>query len=214
MPLYQHSLLHTGASVWIWHLTETLSDLQWFLSDEDFNAICRLYHLPSRRLQKMITRLLLDKLESPHRIDIQYDELGKPELKGIPGTVSISHSREHIGLLYHPTRQAGLDLEEVSPRIMKIASRFLHPVEKLWIRKEQELADTALVWSAKEALFKTIGGGGIHFAQDLLIHEPKFTDVDNGHGTAEYQGHKGHFHFDYHFKYLEGVLMVHTIAKD
>ena len=65
-----------------------------------------------------------------------------------------------------------------------------------------------------QALFKTIGGGGIHFAEDLRIHEPKFTDVDNGHGSAEYQGHKGHLHFDYHFKYLEGVLMVHTIAKD
>ena len=213
MPLFQHTLLTSGAGVWVWHLTETQKDFESLVNAEDFEEILRLYPHPTRRLEKMATRCLLDLLHPTQRIDIQYDELGSPGLNGHDGYISISHCREHIGLLYHPLERCGLDLEERSSRVMKIANRFLNTVEKAWIRRENELDDTTLVWSTKEALFKTLGGGGIHFAADLTVYEPVFTDKEEGFGEANYHGHKGEKDFTYRFKYLDGVLLVHTIAK-
>ena len=213
MPLIQHTLLSTGAGVWIWHLTETQNDFERFLSPDDFAEILRLYPHDTRRREKMATRCLLDALQPGHRIDIQYDELGAPGLHGREGHISISHCRTHIGLLYHPLERCGLDLEEISPRVMRIAPRFLNEVEKSWIRPEKELEDTTLIWSTKEALFKTIGGGGIHFAAELTVYEPVFTYPMEGDGEALYRGAQGEKAFMYQFKYLDGVLLVHTIAK-
>jgi phosphopantetheinyl transferase len=88
-----------------------------------------------------------------------------------------------------------------------------HETEKNWIRPDKNLEEITLIWSTKEAMFKTLGGGGIHFSADLIVYEPFFTNPESGHGEALYQGHKGKIAFEYHFKYLDGVLMVHTIAK-
>jgi phosphopantetheinyl transferase len=213
MPLIQHTQLLTGAQVWIWHLSETKIDFERFLNPSDISEIFHKIPHETRQLQKMATRALLHQLNPVKRIDIQYDELGAPGLNGHEGHISISHCRTHVGLLYHPLERCGLDLEELSPRVLKIAPRFLNETEKNWIRPDKNLEEITLIWSTKEAMFKTLGGGGIHFSADLIVYEPFFTNPESGHGEALYQGHKGKIAFEYHFKYLDGVLMVHTIAK-
>lgn len=213
MPFIHHSLLSTGAGVWIWHLTETSNDFIKFLDPPDIFEILNKIPHPRKQLEKMATRALLNQLNTVKRVDIQYDELGAPSLHGEEGYISVSHSATHVGILFHPLERCGLDLETVSPRILKIAPRFLNGVENGWIRPEKALEDTTLVWSTKESLFKTLGGGGIHFAADLLVHEPVFTAPGAGYGEAAYRGHKGEKDFYYQFKYLDSVLMVHSIAK-
>lgn len=213
MPFISHTLLTSGAGVWLWHLTETKKDFESLLSDGEIAEVVEKFPHESRQLQKLATRLLLKRLNPTHNIDIQHDELGAPSLAGTEGHISISHTRQFVGLLFHPLERCGLDLEEVSPRVLKIAHRFLNDREKAWIRADNQLSDTTLVWSTKEALFKTLGGGGIHFAADLIVYEPVFINKTEGHGRADYRGHKGAMDFVYRFKYLDGVLMVHTIAK-
>lgn len=213
MPLIHHSLLSTGAGIWIWRLTETSTDFIKFLAPPDIFEILNKIPHPRKQLEKMATRALLNQLNTIKRIDIQYNELGAPSLYGEDGHISISHSDTHVGLLFHPLERCGLDLETISPRVLKIASRFLNAVENAWIRPAKALEDTTLIWSTKEALFKTLGGGGIHFAAELVVYEPVFTAAREGHGEATYRGHKGEKDFYYQFKYLDNVLMVHSIAK-
>lgn len=214
MPLSFNTLLPSGARIWIWDVQETIEEVQKFIDDEDFLEICKIYHHPQRRLQKAITRILLNKLGAGKKVDIQYDGYGKPMPDTLPGSISISHSKHFVGLLYHPVHACGLDLEEPDQRVLRIAHRFLNDLEKAWIRPVEQLPDTCLVWSTKEALFKNIGGGGILFKDQLVVHEPTYINEQHGYGTAVYSGKTGPTAFDYHFDYLEGVLMVHTIAKE
>ncbi|MBL7922878.1 MAG: 4'-phosphopantetheinyl transferase superfamily protein [Bacteroidia bacterium] len=208
-----NTLLSSGARAWVWHLTETAGDLQKFVPAQDFQAICQAYTHERRRLQKLAIRTLLMELGDGQALDLLYDEAGKPQPKDFPGFLSISHSAHHVGLVYHPLHAVGLDLEEPDGRALKIAERFLNPLEKTWIRQEEAVRDCTLVWSVKEALFKNIGGGGILFKEHLWVHAPRFSDGISGKGEAEYRGKKQNLFFDYHVLYLEGVLLVHTIAK-
>ncbi len=212
MPLFFNSLLTTGARVWIWHLSETEDALKKFIGDEDFFNISNQYHHPQRRLQKIATAILLQYLGEGQAVRLIYSDEGKPSPSDFPGNISISHSRNYVGLLYHPLISCGLDLEEVDERVLHVGPRFINEVERKWIDNDHLMRDSGLIWSVKESLFKNIGGGGIFFKEHLIVEAPHLNSSNNGSGMAKYDGSKGKKNFNYHLEYLEGVLMVHTIA--
>ncbi len=214
MPLVFNKLLPSGTYVWVWHLTETTEALQKFISDENFQEIQRTFHHPIRRLQKMVTCILLQGLGEGKSIDIQYDERGKPSPVDYPGHVSISHSRNYVGLMYHPLLPCGLDLEEIRERILHLAGKFVNDHERSWINHDTPLLDTGLIWSVKEALFKNIGGGGIIFKDQLFVNKPHEADEKGGKGYAWYKSPGTGSCFEYQYIYLEDVLLVHTIASE
>lgn len=212
MPLHLDKLFTSGAHIWIWHLTETKDALQKFIPEGDFFKIEHLYRHPVRQLQKLVTRVLIHRLGEGKYIDIQYDELGKPHPVNYPGHISISHSRHFIGLLYHPIKPCGLDIEEFKDRIVQVAPRFMNTLEQDWIPDANDVKSLTLIWSVKESLYKTIGGGGIHFKEQLLVHRPQFSEHKGGHGTAFYLKGNERKTYAYHYIDLEDVLLVHTIA--
>lgn len=212
MPLYYNSLLNTGAHIWVWHLTETEIDLIKFIDADDFLFISNSFHHPQRRMQKIAARLLLNYLGNGQRIELEYNENGKPKMNAFQGSISISHSKNFVGLLYHPIHSCGLDLEEVDDRVVRIAPRFLNAQELKWVDATQFMMDAGLIWSVKESLFKNIGGGGILFKDHLTVYGPQYTSEKGGYGNAVYDGPKGLKNYKYEFENLEGVLMVHTIA--
>lgn len=212
MPLSFNQLMPSGAHIWIWHLTETKEALEKFVRKEDFNEILIRYKHPQRQLQKMAISILTQQLGDGHVIDIQYDELGKPAPKDFPGFISISHTTKYAGLLYHPLHPCGLDLEEISQRLLKVAPRFINEIEKKWLDAKNPLNDIGLIWSVKEALFKNIGGGGIFFKEQLEVNKPSFIDDVSGWGWATYKKDNLLRTFEYRFINLEDVLLVHTIA--
>ena len=212
MPLHLNTLFSSGARIWVWHATETELELKKFIKEEDFFNISKIYTHPLRRIQKIITSLLIEELGAGQIIDLEYSESGKPAARNFPGHISISHTKQFVGLLYHPLYSCGLDLEQVDARVLKIAPKFLNEVEKTWIRSENNLEDTALIWSIKESLFKNIGGGGILFKEQLEVEEPLRTSLTSGDGLAVYKKLNQVKTFKYHYEYLEAVLLVHTIA--
>jgi 4'-phosphopantetheinyl transferase len=212
MPLYLNSLQTTGARIWVWHLAETENALKKFISEKDFNLISNNYSHPQRRLQKIATSILLQHLGEGQRVNILYDQEGKPFPKEIDGHISISHSKNYVGLLYHPLLSSGIDLEEVDERVLKIGPRFINEHEHYWIDQAHLMRDSGLIWSVKECLFKNMGGGGILFKEHLNVEAPHLVSSHNGSGLASYDGPQGKKMFKYQYEYLDGVLMVHTIA--
>jgi phosphopantetheinyl transferase len=162
----------------------------------------------------MVSQILLQGLGDGHSPEWYYNEAGKPLFRDYPGHFSISHSRDFVGLVYHPLDKCGIDLEELREKILVIASRFTHDAEAAWVRKTHELEDITLIWSVKEALFKTIGGGGIHFKTQLRVWSPFRQSNRHGHGIAVFDGAEEKMNFSYYYIYLEGVLLVHTIAME
>lgn len=212
MPLYFNSLHTTGARIWVWHLAETEYILKKFIPEEDFILISNNYSHPQRRLQKIATRILLHHLCEGQRVNLLYDNQGKPFSPDVEGHISISHSKNYVGLLHHPTLSSGLDLEEVDKRVLKIGHRFISEHEYNWMDKDHLMRDSGLIWSVKECLFKNIDGRGILFKEHLKVEPPYMESSRKGSGNAGYDGPMGKKMFKYQFEYLDGVLMVHTIA--
>lgn len=114
------------------------------------------------------------RLHSP----IHYSESRKPFLKKELNTfISISHSKHYCGLGVSP-KELGIDLEEISPRIERIAARFINSDEEQFIG-DQKILDLTKIWTMKEAMFKLNNRAGIEFKSELIIEE-RTDDVYHG----------------------------------
>ncbi len=102
------------------------------------------------------------------KIEILYNNDGKPFLSDSDDFISISHSPNYIALVKAPFN-IGLDIEEINERILKIKSRFLNEDELVLIGSTIENLTTA--WTLKEAMFKLNSKTGIDFRKELLIKE-------------------------------------------
>lgn len=102
------------------------------------------------------------------KMEILYGEDGKPLLSDSDEFISISHSRNFIGILKAPFN-IGLDIEELNERILKIKERFLNDEELYMFGNSIENITTA--WTLKEAMFKLNERKGIDFRKELLVIE-------------------------------------------
>lgn len=118
----------------------------------------KIEYLGVRRLRNEAT------LPSP----IYYTESRKPFLKKELSTfISISHSK-HYCALGVSSNELGIDIEEISPRIERIASRFMNSDEEQFIG-DQKILDLTKLWTMKEAMFKLNNRTGIEFKTELII---------------------------------------------
>ena len=104
------------------------------------------------------------KLPSP----IFYTEARKPYLdEKLNAFISISHSKNFCAFGFS-SHEIGIDIEEMSPRIERIASRFVSSVEMSFI-SEDKILDLTKLWTMKEAMFKLNNRAGIEFKSELII---------------------------------------------
>jgi phosphopantetheinyl transferase len=119
------------------------------------------------------------KLPSP----IFYTETRKPfinlELKSF---ISISHSKNYCALGVS-SNEIGIDIEEMNPRIERIASRFVNGKEMRFIN-EEKILDLTKLWTMKEAMFKLNTRTGIDFTSELIIEE-KYDNIYFGKMLCE-----------------------------
>jgi phosphopantetheinyl transferase len=129
-----------------------------------------------RKIEFLGVRRLRNK--SDLRSPIHYSEARKPYLGNQLNTfISISHSKNYCALGVS-SNEIGIDTEEMSPRIERIASRFVSNEEIQFIG-EQSILDLTKLWTMKEAMFKLNDRTGIEFKSELLI-EGKSSDFYTG----------------------------------
>jgi 4'-phosphopantetheinyl transferase len=121
-----------------------------------------------RKREFLAVRLALKALLGKEVVVI-YNEEGKPFLSDKSFHISISHSKNWIAVLIHPSLEVGIDIECPSPKIEKVYTRFLSELEQQELYKEKDARRLHLAWSAKEALYKIIGREAVDFAKQLRI---------------------------------------------
>jgi phosphopantetheinyl transferase len=100
---------------------------------------------------------------------IVYEDARKPLLEGFPGKISISHSASMVAVMISDL-ECGIDVEETSRNVDRIASRFLCQEELDWTAVSNNPAMARIVcWSAKEAIFKWAGISNTDFRRDIQI---------------------------------------------
>ena len=166
MPLLEKYIEDTYSWA-VWKVEESCEELQKFF-DKDYTEELQKFSLESRRKDFLVARLLI-KLLTGKEIEIYYESSGKPIICDNHFQVSISHTKSYVAVITHTTQAVGIDIERISPRILKIKNRFLSETELTQIDKKNEIIYLLLCWSAKESMFKVLGETDVIFSDHLHL---------------------------------------------
>ncbi|MDO9510544.1 MAG: 4'-phosphopantetheinyl transferase superfamily protein [Bacteroidales bacterium] len=122
-----------------------------------------------RRKHWLSYRMLIQEMTKGKCGSLYYDENGKL----FPGDrnfhLSVSHSGDYSTVIINRANSTGIDIEKISPRILKIAPRFMSDYEMTSCPPENAEAYLCTCWAIKEAIYKYHGKKGIDFKTQIRI---------------------------------------------
>jgi len=169
MPIIKKGEVEENVQFAIWEIMESeeelLLELGTVISDETpFEDI----KVPAKRLESLAARCALKRLLEPFgQFEIYKDQFGKPHLRDENIGLSISHADGFAAAAINLNGPIGIDIEHVRDQILKIAHKFVHATERIWV--EQDTLKLTRIWSAKEALYKLHGRRQLAFAEQLIV---------------------------------------------
>ncbi len=141
MPLIRKQRLDNGSWLAIWKMDEPLDSLPRPRQVD-------LSQYKSQRLREKLTEYaLLGELANQDDLIIRHDNDGAPLVEGFH--ISISHTRGWAAMILSGCHRSGVDIEYVSDRVNKVASRFMRDDET-----QDTLKGRLITWCAKEAAYK------------------------------------------------------------
>ena len=189
MPLFYQHNINRDTKLAIWRIEEPES---FFLKKTSLDQDIPHAH---KRLQHLAGRYLLPILFDDFPLqDIQIGESRKPFLQMNPYHFSISHCKDFAAAMVSRTQRVGVDVEISASRILAIGHKFLSQTENNLLISQQNLLVNGnefqrkdwltLLWSAKEAIFKWYGEGGINFIEHIQLKEIKAGAGDDWIGLS------------------------------
>jgi 4'-phosphopantetheinyl transferase len=182
----------------LWNLVETDSELfkEFILvaPPKEIEKAVK-FNNPSRKSEWIATRLILYFLLG-RVIEIEYNNDGKPAIEDHHWTISISHTKGMVVVLL-AKNLAGIDIEYISERVLKIEDRFLSKSEKEKLPVENRLLAVLINWSAKETIYKIIGEKGVDFKKDIFIKPCIPEQEGQFYGEISFQGNIRAFSLNY-----------------
>lgn len=171
MPLF-NKWKEEGATWGIWQVTETPDELQSYLTTESCDpAELAQFKCESRRLEYLAVRVLVKTLTGQEH-QVAHHSSGKPYFKDFPMNLTVSHTKGYVAVGLHPKKEVGIDIEQISARVLKVTSRFVRPDEFPGLAKlssEAQLFVYLLAWSAKETMFKVLNASEVDFLEHLHV---------------------------------------------
>lgn len=166
MPLFKTIRHPNGSKASIWKIEEPESFFTSRISkiSAKKNPIHALEFLASRFL---LTELITNFQEE----DLQFDQKGKPFLNNSKQHLSISHSFPYVAISLS-SQNTGIDIQVYREKIITIQSKFLTAEEQKLV--QNNVQNLTLAWTAKEAVFKWFGEGGLDFKQHMPIRKVRF----------------------------------------
>lgn len=121
-----------GISIFTSQITDSLSDLAPFFganAETVINASQRRFRSPKRLAERLTTEAMICAVFGKNTT-LYHTADGKPYCEGTNQNISISHSKTHAALLVCNHPHCGVDIEQISPRILNLASRFVTDEER------------------------------------------------------------------------------------
>ena len=128
---------------------------------------------PHKRLQHLAGRFLLPYLYPafPYRLILVADTK-KPFLANEEYHFSISHCGDYAAAIVSKSSRVGIDIEIPTPKMEKIAPKFLNQHEQECFGMT-DIRQLTLLWSAKESVFKWYGEGQVDFSDHIRLGKNK-----------------------------------------
>ncbi len=158
----------TNNIVGVWHITESIADLLDLLPTATQDPTFEQLSIEKQQKEWLASRILCQQLAEKLGFlstPIGKDTNGKPYLIDSDLHLSLAHAYPYAGVVLHPTVKVGVDIEQQSSKMQAIAHRVFHADELAWATPQ----DYALLWCAKEALYKWYGKRGLDFRQHLRV---------------------------------------------
>lgn len=177
MPIFFQHQINDSTRLGIWKIEET---------EEFFKGNVPQHRdvtHPHKRLQHLAGRFLLQFLfpDFPYEL-IRIADTRKPFLPDEQYHFSISHCGDYAAAIVSREKRVGIDIELVSPRIDRLAGKFLaieeegffsedylHFLQQWNMEKKVRLEFLTLIWSSKEAIFKWYGDGEMDFKKHMQL---------------------------------------------
>lgn len=208
MPIYKHIQNNTESDLYIWKITESLEELLQMvnLCDDDSQKFSK-FGSESRKKEFLGTRVLIQHCLGA-QVQVYNNKHGKPFLLNSNLNLSITHTKSYVAILISKNHTPALDMEYLSERVYRIASRFLSKTELENISETDKTLCLYKHWCAKECLIKLYGKKDIHLINELKIHP--FESKDK---TFTGEICRTDFSQKYTFNYLQfdEYLLVYTI---
>jgi phosphopantetheinyl transferase len=178
---------------------------------------------PHKRLQHLAGRFLLQYLfpDFPYHL-IEIADTRKPYLPGEEYHFSISHCGDYAAAIVSRSNRVGIDVEIPVEKIRRIENKFLSETEKQLVigNKQYAMANqvpgtiekplpvahcqlTTLLWSAKEAVFKWYGNGGVDFRRHIQLLKK-----NEGMETIDCFFSKDESELAVHYRLFEGLVLA------
>ncbi|MRT91449.1 4'-phosphopantetheinyl transferase superfamily protein [Ancylomarina sp. 16SWW S1-10-2] len=169
MPLVKNIQLNESCQMALWKISEELDELLVCVSlnKEDRIKLDSFGSL-SRKKEFIATRILVQELLGKG-ITIVNNEHGKPLLVNSNYEISISHSKEYVGVMVGLDHDMALDIEYLSDRVYRICNRFLSKDELSFISEADKQLHIYQHWCAKECLIKLYGKKDALLIDELKI---------------------------------------------
>ena len=118
----------------------------------------------SRRAERLAWRLLLRSVLPTAQVE--YLSSGKPEIKNSQyNHISVSHCRDFVAVALS-SKPCGVDIERYDRNFERVKSRYMSD-EEVMLSAHNDWS--AVVWCAKEAMYKMAGREGVDFKRDMQI---------------------------------------------
>jgi phosphopantetheinyl transferase len=202
--------------VGIWHIEEKDTELEKRLQlDAEELALLASIKDTKRYQHWLGSRVLLrTMLETDEFISLKSDARHKPYIENFPHEVSISHSGEFAAVIISKEYEVGTDIEKISPKVLKVAPRFLNENELMLLDgldEEARMERGIIFWSAKESLYKLYARGNVRFRTELVILPGQdFTQSPILGGIRKFNCNKD---YDVFFLKLNGYIVCYTYGE-
>lgn len=183
---------HIGASeLIIWRIDETLEEMMELTKHHYDHELAEISN-PTRKKERITSRFLLETLVG-QKVDVKYEESGKPICSGI--NFSISHTKNFVAVIVRNEsaceniEPVGVDIEYKNDRIFRVTEKFMHPEELKILSECTEKQKFALLcWCAKETVYKILDTVGVDFAEMncKIDSENIFLSYKSAHFTLKF----------------------------
>ncbi|MDO4725839.1 MAG: 4'-phosphopantetheinyl transferase superfamily protein [Porphyromonadaceae bacterium] len=167
--LQSKEIFEDGTIIGFWQVDETEEELL-LLLDHKKRWLQQLqnFKIEKRRLEFLAVRVLLKHLLDDEKyIDYQTD--GAPYLTDHSYNISITHTGIYVGIIMHPSKQVGIDIERINDKVVRVKSKYLSEDEQNFVERNNAKVHLTLMWCAKEAVYKIVGKEAVDIVEKITI---------------------------------------------
>ncbi len=166
---------------------------------------------PSRRLQGLVFRKMLQQLLPNKNTECLKDNFGKPFLTDLPLEISFSHSGSYLAAIASES-SVGIDIQQFSSKMERVAHKFVAESEWKFIENEHFTNYLHLLWSAKESLYKADGKKGLEFKTQLIV-EPFEWQQEGGTCFGKVIREESTRFYKINYRILDNMILVWAVLE-